>query len=64
MSKLCIIKHSNCQDGLFNSPAMYLRNLRVQALNKAEIMTIFSDMDLFGVVSLKQLFEFFPALIV
>ena len=44
----------------FNSPAMHLRNLRVLALNKAEIMRISSDVDLFGVISLKQLFEFFP----
>ena len=64
MSKLYISKHSNCEGGLLDNPAIHLRNLRVLALRRAEIMTVFPDMDLFGVISLKQTIEFFLALIV
>ena len=53
MSKLFISKDSNCEGGLFNSTAMHLKSLRVLAQKIAEIMTVFSDMDLFGVISLK-----------
>ena len=59
MSELYMSKHSNCEGGLFNSPAIHLRNLRVLASYRVDIMMVFSNNDLFGVISLKQTIELF-----
>ena len=44
---LWISKHSYWEGGLNNSPTMYLKNLRVLAISNAEIITVFSDIDVF-----------------